>query len=464
MIAPDVLAELSAIVGDEDVLSADTQLCAYEYDAYMLRSARPDVVVFVSSTQEVASVFEVARRRQLPVIARGSGTNLSGGALAVRGGIVIELARMNRVLAIDLPNHTVLVEAGILNADVSAAIDDLGFRYVPDPSSAGACTIGGNIAEGAGGPRCFKYGATSNHVLGAEVVLPDGDVVWLGGKGCDPLGYDLLGLFIGSEGTLGICTRALLHIMRKPIAVRTLLSAFESLDAASIAVSSIVRAGIVPATLEMIDHQTIQAVEESAAAGYPRDAAAVLLVEVDGLPYGLDEATERIVAICRECGARETRVAQSEREREALWRGRRGAFGAVSRLAPNYLVTDGSVPPTRLPETLRGVGRIGEAFGLRICNVFHAGDGNLHPLLLFDSRDSEQVRRVEQASMEIMRLCVAMGGTISGEHGVGIEKIEAMSTVFTEPELAAQERVRRAFDPTGIANPGKVLPLTSVAR
>jgi glycolate oxidase len=468
MIARHILDELAAVVGRQNVLCAETLLHVYEYDAYMLESARPEAVVFARSTEDVASVAKVAYREGLPLIPRGSATNLSGGTQAVRGGIVIELARMNRVLEIDTTNRTVLVEAGVFNADVSLAVDQLGFYYAPDPASGKACTIGGNLAEGAGGPHCFKYGVTANHVLGAEVVLADGEVVWLGGKSSGPagkspdhLGYDLLGAFIGSEGTLGICTKALLRMLRKPPAVKTLLAVFDSLETASSAVSSIVRAGIVPATLEMMDHLTIEAIEGSMAAGYPRDAAAVLLVELDGLPEGMAEMAESIVAICRECGARETRIAQSEQEREALWRGRKGAFGAVARLAPNYLVADATVPRTKLPETLLRVGEIAEAFGLRVCNVFHAGDGNLHPLLLFDSRDADQVRRVSQAAMEIMRTCVAVGGTITGEHGIGIEKIAAMSLVFGAEELAVQRSLKQAFDPAGIVNPGKVLPPVS---
>ena len=434
MVTQALIADLREIVGEQNVLWKKADLQTYEYDAY-LEKRMPDAVVFVSSTEEVAAVIKIARSLGIPFVARGRGTNLTGGVIPAHGGIVIELARMDRVVHIDVANERMIVEPGIYNLEVSNILDPLGYYYAPDPSSGKACSIGGNVAENAGGPHCFKYGVTSNHVLGLEVVLPDGEVVWLGAKAVDLPGFDLVGAFVGSEGTLGICTKAVLRIMRKPEAVKTMLAVYDAVDDASQAVSAIVARGIIPATLEMMDNLTIQAVEDSIAAGFPRDAAAVLLIELDGQKDGMEQTAQEIADICRSNKVREISIASTKEERDALWRGRKGAFGAVARLAPNYLVADGTVPRTKLPETLRRVMAIGERYGLRIANVFHAGDGNLHPLVLFDSRLPDDCERVMQAGSEILAVCAEMGGTISGEHGVGLEKAEALRLVFTDTDL-----------------------------
>jgi glycolate oxidase len=452
-----LLDELRGIVGPEDVLWKRADLQTYEYDGYVERSL-PDAVVFVESTDEVAAVARAANRERVPCVPRGCATNLTGATIAVRGGLIIEMARMRRVVEIDLLNERMVVESGIYNQEISDVLDSLGYYYAPDPSSGRASSIGGNIAENAGGPHCFKYGVTLNHVVGAEVVLPDGRVVWLGGKALDLPGFDLLGGFVGSEGTFGICTKAVLRILRKAEAVKTLLAVYDSIDDAANTVSAIVAAGMIPATLEMMDRLAIQAVEDSEALGFPRDAAAVLLIELDGLLDGLDDMGADVLAICEHNHAREVRVARSEDERAALWKGRKGAVAAVARLAPNFLLIDGTVPRTKLPEALRKVYEIGDRHGLKIANVAHAGDGNLHPFVLFDSRVEADKERAMKAGTEILAACVALGGTISGEHGIGIEKVEAMNLLFTENDLRAQQWLKEVFDPAGLCNPGKVLP------
>ncbi|HZJ03458.1 MAG TPA: FAD-linked oxidase C-terminal domain-containing protein [Thermoleophilia bacterium] len=463
MIDQSVIQELKGIVGEDNVLHNKADLQTYEYDAYLEKSL-PDVVVFVDSTQEVSDVVKAANRAQIPFVARGRATNLSGGVLAMRQGIVIELARMDRILDIDIENQRMIVEPAIYNLEVTGAIDNLGYYYAPDPASGKACSIGGNVGENAGGPHCFKYGVTSNHVLGMEVVLPDGEITWLGGKALDTPGLDLTGVFVGSEGTLGIATKLVLRILHKPEAVKTMLAVYDSIDDASSSVSAIVSHKMVPATLEMMDNLVIQAIEQSMAAGFPLDAAAVLLIELDGLKDGMEEMADKIVEICKENNVREIKVATCEAERAALWKGRKGAFGAIARLSPNYLVADGTVPRTKLPETLRLCREIGDKYGLRVANVFHAGDGNLHPLILFDSRNSEDKKKVLKAGMEMLQVCADMGGTVSGEHGVGIEKAEAMHMVYNEKDLLAQEWVKDAWDPQDLANPGKILPQRLIKR
>jgi glycolate oxidase len=350
------------------------------------------------------------------------------------------------------------VQPGMFNLEFGNALAPLGYQYLPDPASQKAATLGGNVGENSGGPHCFKYGVTTNHVLGLTVVLPDGEIAHLGGKAPDMPGYDLTGAFVGSEGTLGICTEIVVRIVRLPEGVKTLLAIYDSIEQGSETVSAIVAAGMVPATLEMMDQLVIQAVEASMKCGFPLDCATVLIIEVDGLRDDLDQQAQAISELCRKHGAREVRVARDEAERAALWAGRRGAFGAVARLTPSYLVCDGTVPRTALPAMLRKVAEVGRKYDLRIPNVFHAGDGNLHPLILFDWRDAEQKARVMKAGHEILALCVEMGGTISGEHGVGIEKMDAMRLVFSEEELRAQLKVKRAFDPKDLANPGKMFP------
>jgi glycolate oxidase subunit GlcD len=452
-----LLRELRAVVGRDNLLHEHVDLQSYEYDAYGVYSL-PGAVVFVRSTAEVAMIVKILNREKVPFVARGFGTNVSGGSLALNGAVVLELGRMNQMLEIDIPDLCVTVQPGIFTADISTALAPYGFYYAPDPASMRASSVGGNIAENAGGPHCFKYGVTSNHVLGLEVVLPDGEIVWLGGKNCDPLGLDLRGAFIGSEGTFGIVTAATLRILRKPEALETMLVAFPTLEDAGNVVSAIVAAGLVPATLELMDQRVVAAIEDALACGYPREAGAILLVEVDGLADGMDELTERIAAISRANHALEVRTARDEDERAILWRGRQGSFGSITRLAPNYASLDGAVPRTMLPEALRQVREMAATRGLEVYCTLHAGDGNLHPMFLYDGKEPGAAHNAEEAAMAVLRICASLGGTVSGEHGIGLEKIEAMHYVFTENELRAQRLLKDAFDPQNLCNPGKVLP------
>ena len=455
--------ELRQIVGKANVLDSGVDMQLYQYDAY-LEERRPDAVVFVNSTDEVAGVVKLCNKHGVPFVPRGGGTNLSGGTIPFKGGVVIEMIRMNRILEIDRPNLRARVQPGMFNLEFGNTLIPLGYQYLPDPASQKAATLGGNVAENSGGPHCFKYGVTTNHVLGLTVVLPDGQVAKIGGKGSETPGYDLPGVFVGSEGTLGVCTEVVVRIVRLAEGVKPLLAIYDSIEEGSETVSAIVAAGMVPATLEMMDQLVIKAVEESIHCGLPLDCATVLIIEVDGLKDDLEIQTQAIVDLCKAHGAREVRVAKDDAERAALWAGRRGAFGAVARLAPSYLVCDGTVPRTALPKVLRKVAEVGKKYNLQIPNVFHAGDGNLHPLILFDWRDAEQKARVMKAGMEILQLCVEMGGTISGEHGVGLEKIDAMRLVFTEADIRSQVLVKQAFDPRNLANPGKMFPLPEEVR
>ncbi len=447
-----------AIVGSDGVLTEPDELLVYESDGLTIFRAQADAIVFPRSTAEVVACVRLANAEGLPFVARGAGTGLAGGCLPTEGGVVIALTRMNRILEVDYANQLAVVEPGLVNLHLSEALAPRGFYYAPDPSSQLACTIGGNIANNSGGPHTLKYGVTTNHVLGLEVVLPDGEVVWLGGKIRDPQGYDLVGVFVGSEGTFGIATKIVVRILRRPQAVKTLLAVFDALDQASQSVAAITARGLTPAALEMIDRLTIQAVEDAYGAGYPRDAAAALLIELDGLAVGLDEEVERVVLACRENGAREVRIAKDETERRLLWKGRKAAFGAYGRVSPAYMVMDGVIPRTRLPQVLRRVEEIVAAHGLRVGNVFHAGDGNLHPNILYDPRKPGEEARVLAAGAEIMRVCVDVGGTISGEHGIGVEKRDFMPWIFSEADLAAMAGVKAAFNPTGRCNPGKIFP------
>jgi glycolate dehydrogenase FAD-linked subunit len=452
-----LLRELAGVVGKKNVLREHVDLQTYEYDAYGERSL-PGAVVFVRSTAEVVRVVKILGREKIPFVPRGYGTNLSGGSLALNRAVVLEMGYMNQVLEIDIPGLCVTVQPGIFTQDVSTALAPYGFYYAPDPASMRASSVGGNIAENAGGPHCFKYGVTSNHVLGLEVVLPDGEVVWLGGKNADPLGLDLRGAFIGSEGTLGIVTAAMLRIVHKPETVKTMLAVFASLEDAGNVVSAIVAAGLVPATLELMDHNVVVAIEDALACGYPREAGAVLLMELDGLTDGMDDLAAQIEAVCEANHAMEVRIARDEEERAALWRGRQGSFGSITRLAPNYMSLDGAVPRTMLPEALRRVRELADRYGFEVYCTLHAGDGNLHPCFLYDGKVPGAKERVEEASMEVLRVCAALGGTVSGEHGIGVEKLRAMHYVFGAGELRAQRLLKDVFDPEDLCNPGKVLP------
>jgi glycolate oxidase subunit GlcD len=455
-----LIINLGAIVGREHVLSKPDELLVYECDGLTHHKHRPCAVVFPSSTEEVAAVMLALAREKVPFTPRGAGTGLSGGALALDSGVVIELARMRKILRIDPENRLAVVQPGVVNLDVSRAVAAHGLYYVPDPSSQPTCTIGGNIAESAGGIHCLKYGTTTDHVLGCKVVLAGGDIVDLGGAGIEPQGYDLLGTFIGSEGTFGIATEATLRLSQVPPAVRTLLAEFGEVNDASHAVSAIIAAGVVPAALEMMDREIIRAVEASIfAAGLPPDAGAALLIELDGIEAGIDVEAERVRSICMEYGARSCRNARDEAERKQLWAARKGAFGAIGRITPDSMIQDAVVPRSRLPEVLGAAYEIAARYQLRIANVFHAGDGNLHPLICYDSRFADQVLRVREAGRELMEVCVGVGGTITGEHGVGLDKREYLPLVFSDADMNAMLSVRAAFDPLGLCNPGKIVPM-----
>ncbi len=454
-----LITNLRAFLKREQLLTEPDELLVYECDGLPQHRARPRAVLFPGSTGEVSEIMRVLMRERVPFAPRGAGTGLSGGALALGSGVVIEMARMRRLLKVDVENRLAVVETGIVNALVSRAVAPHGLHYAPDPSSQPTCTVGGNIAENAGGIHCLKYGTTVDHVLGARVVLSDGEVIDLGGATGGADGYDLLGLFVGSEGTFGIATEATLRLTPTPPAVRTLLADFASVDDASRAVSAIIAAGIIPAALEMVDGATIRAVEASVfAAGIPLDAEAALLVELDGLEAGLDEETSHVESICLHHGARMCRRAADEAERKKLWAARKGAFGAMGRISPDLMLQDAVVPRSRLPEVLAETYRIGAKYGLLVANVFHAGDGNLHPYICFDSRQPEEVRRVKEASREMMETCVRAGGTITGEHGVGLDKSEYLPLIFSPDDMDAMLRVRAAFDPHGLCNPGKIIP------
>ena len=455
--SPTLAAELRQLLGAEQVITDPDELRVYDCDGLTGWRAMPAAVVLPGSTEEVQAVLRICSREQLPFVARGAGTGLSGGALPVAEGIVVSLARMRSILDVDLDSQRVVVEPGVTNLDVTRAVSDAGFFYAPDPSSQQVCTIGGNVAENSGGAHCLKNGFTVNHVTGLKIVLPSGELVELGDKALDPEGMDLLGAFIGSEGTLGIATEITLRVVRRPEVVTTQLAAFHSIDAAGEAVSAIVSAGILPAAIEMMDSLTIRASEEAFHPGYPEGAEAVLLVELDGVSVQVEEDAASVDGICRSCGAFEVRVARDEAERALLWLGRKGAFPAMGRISPDYYVQDGVVPRTKLPEVLHRIGELSREHGLRVGNVFHAGDGNLHPLVLYDASQGEAERAKELAE-EILAACLEAGGALTGEHGVGVDKACSMPKMFSERDLATFERLRRAFDPDGIANPGKVVP------
>jgi len=453
-----LIRELVALLGPKGVLSQPEDLMMYEYDG-SVETGSPKCIVFPASAREVSEIVRLANRYEIPMVGRGAGTGLSGGAIARNGGIVIEFSRMNRILEIDVENLRAVVQPGVVNLDLTRAVEHLGLYYAPDPSSQKSCTIGGNVAENSGGPHTLAYGVTANHVTGLELVLPDSEIVRIGGKNIETSGYDLGGLFVGSEGTLALVTEITVRLTRKPEAVKTLLAVYDTLDDTTESVVDITVRAITPAACEMLDGFTLRAVEDFVHAGFPKDCAAVLLIEVEGLTEAVEAQTAAITEVCRLHRAREVRVARDERERDLLWKGRKNAFGALGRLSPMYYVQDGVIPRTRLPETLRRIEEIGRHYKLQIGNIFHAGDGNLHPLILFDERDRAQFERVVAAGREIMEHCVSVGGALTGEHGIGMEKNELMPLIFTPDDLALMERVRAAFNRDGRLNPGKVLPL-----
>jgi glycolate oxidase len=454
---PALLASLAAAVGPAHVVTDPEQLRVYDCDGLTGWRAQPACVVLPSATEEVRAVVLACREHRTPFVARGAGTGLSGGALPVADGVVVSLSRMDRILELDLASQRVVVQPGVTNLDVTRAVEGEGFFYAPDPSSQQVCTIGGNVAENSGGAHCLKNGFTVTHVTGLTVVLPTGDVVELGGKALDPGGPDLLGVVVGSEGTLGIATEVTLRVLRRPEAVTTLLAAFRSLDDAGSAVSAVVAAGVTPAAIEMMDRLTIEAAELAFRPGYPEGAEAVLLVELDGVAEQVEDDTAAVRAICEVQRAFAIHEASSEAERALLWRGRKGAFPAMGRISPDYYVQDGVVPRTRLPEVLRRISELSDEHGLRVGNVFHAGDGNLHPLVLYDAAAGEADRAKELAEA-ILAACLDAGGSLTGEHGIGVDKACSMPGMFSERDLDVFAALRRAFDPDGIANPGKVLP------
>jgi glycolate oxidase len=452
-----ILDELRAIVGRRGLISSPEELHTYECDGLTNFRVMPRAVLLPNSTEQVQEVVRICHCERIPFVARGSGTGLSGGALPVENGIVISLARMNRILEVDFANARVVVEPGVINLDVTGRVAPQEYFYAPDPSSQSICSIGGNVAENSGGAHCLKYGFTTTHVLGLEVVLPDGSLVHLGGKTLDTPGYDLAGVFVGSEGTLGVATKIILRIVKRPECIRTLLAAFPSTNEAGAAVSDIIAAGMLPAAIEMMDNLAIQAAEAAVHANYP-SCGGLLLVELDGPVAEVEALMSHVNEICRSNGASEIRLAQSDAERALVWKGRKAAFAAMGRISPNYIVQDGVIPRTALPQVMSEIERLSQETGLRVANVFHAGDGNLHPLVLYDRRIPGQEEAAELLSNNILELCIAAGGSITGEHGVGEDKKKMMSKMFAEPDLATMQRVRCAFDPLQLSNPTKIFP------
>ena len=453
----ELTKKLQRIVGKENVLYKTEDLIPYEMDGTVERSL-PDFVVFPSCAKEIAKIIQLSKEFKVPITPRGAGTGLSGGAVAVKGGIIVGMARLRKILEVDPINRIAIVEPGVPNIDLTSSAEKYGLFYAPDPSSQKACTIGGNIAENAGGPHCLALGVTTNHVLGMEVVTAHGEIMWLGGKTPESAGYDLRGLFIGSEGTLGITTKIIVRLLPIPASITTMLAIFNNIEDACHAVSAIIQDGLIPAALELIDKVTLQAAEAGLNCGYPPDAEAVLLIEFDGLEQVVEKQIRQAEKACLDQKATEIRKAQSTEERELLWKGRKGAIGALGRIAPNYYILDGVVPRSKLVETMLKVNEISERFGFPVANVFHAGDGNLHPNLLFDERIPGTTEKVLQAGAEIMSVCVAVGGALTGEHGVGYEKQRFMPWLYNETDIENMRNVRTVFGNLGMFNPCKILP------
>jgi glycolate oxidase len=457
-LADELERELVVLLGRDAVLTGEAELRSYDCDAYAPQKRYPDAVVLPQSTAQVAQVVKLCNRLGIPFTPRGAGTGLSGGATAIQGGVIIATTRLNKILEADIPNRRLIAQAGCVNVYLTKAVKAEGLHYAPDPSSQGACTVGGNVAENSGGPHTLKYGVTTNHITGLTLVLPDGEIVHLGGKAEDSPGYDLVGLVVGAEGTMGIVTEVTIRLTPLPQSVCTLLAVFESVHQATQTVSDIIAAGILPAALEIIDTFIIKACEEAFHLGFPLDAEAVLIIEVDGLEVGLDAEADRARGIAERNGAREVRQAKTELERALLWKARKQAFGALGRLGLQMVTHDGVIPRTRLPEVLREVQAIAARHGLQVGNVFHAGDGNLHPNLMFDERDPAQVENVLHAGEEILKLCVDVGGSLTGEHGIGVEKMEAMAWLFSDADLELMARLKSIFNTNNLCNPGKVFP------
>jgi len=453
-----VVDELAELLGRTAVLSAHSDLVVFECDGFVIEKTCPDVVVFPTTTEQVAGVVRICNRYGLTFVPRGAGTSLAGGCLPVGGGVMIALTRMRQILEINLRDRYAVVQPGVVNIWLTNALKGTGYHYAPDPSSQGACTIGGNVATNSGGPHTLKYGVTVNHTLAIEAVMADGSIAQFGGPTEDPVGLDLVGTLVGSEGTLAIVTKIWTRLTPDPQGVRTLLAIFDSVDDATGAISEIIGVGIVPAALEMMDQGILVAIEAASHFGFPLDAAAILLIEVDGLEAGLDRQRDQITQICTQAGAREVRQARDAKERQKLWKCRKTAFAAVGRLSSSYCTQDGVVPRTKLPHIQRRITEIGAKYGVRIVNVFHAGDGNIHPVLLFDERNPQEIANVLAAGGEILEECIAIGGSVTGEHGIGVEKISLMTKLFTPTDLDAMRRLRQAFNPDDRLSPGKMLP------
>jgi glycolate oxidase len=456
---PALIREMKSLLGAKNVLEKPEDLILYEFDG-SVEKGRPDLVVFPHTTEEVSRIVKLAARFEVPIVGRGAGTGLSGGALARGGGVMIVFARMNKILEVDLENCRAVVQPGVVNLDITRAVEHAGLYFAPDPSSAKSCTIGGNVAENAGGPHTLAYGVTTNHVTALELVMPDGEIVRVGSRHGDTPGYDLCGLFVGSEGTLALVTEITVKLSRKAEAVKTLLAIFEAIDDASQAVVEITARGITPAACEMMDGWTLKAVEDYIHAGFPRDCAAVLLLEVEGLREAVESQSAAIEEVCRNCHSREVRLAKNEHERDLLWKGRKNAFGALGRISPSNYVLDGVIPRSKLPHALQKVREIGDKYGFGIGNIFHAGDGNLHPIVLYDPRNAGQLENAIAASHEIIRACVELGGALTGEHGVGMEKNELMTLLFSEADFALMRRIHDSMNPNSSLNPGKMFPLS----
>jgi len=449
--------KLVQLLGPRGYLDRPEDLSLYEYDG-SVDKARPDIVVFPRSTEDVIGIVKISGEFGVPIVARGAGTGLSGGSIARAGGITVGFARMNRILEMDVENERAVVQPGVVNLDITLAAEPHCYFYAPDPSSQRACTLGGNVSENAGGPHTLAYGVTTNHVLGLEVVLPDGTVISTGGKELDLPGYDLAGLLTGSEGTMALVTKVIVRLMRKPELVKTILAIYNSADDAGRTVAEITARAITPVAIEMLDGVMLQMVEQATHAGYPMDAAAVLLIELEGLREVVEQQVDQIREAATSCGAREVRLAKSAEERELLWKGRKNAFGAVGRVSPFYYVQDGVVPRTKIAPTLRFIGEVGKKYGLTISNIFHAGDGNMHPIILFDARKPGDMEKTKAAGEEILAHCISVGGSITGEHGVGMEKNEMMGRLFSSETLDMMRNFMLLFDPDSRLNPGKVLP------
>ena len=454
-----IITVFEAILGKNGVVQRKEELLVYECDGLTSYRNRPAIVVLPRTTEDVAKIVKICHQQQIPFVARGSGTGLSGGALPIDDCVLIVTALMKRILNIDLENQRVVVQPGVINNWVTQAVSGAGFYYAPDPSSQIICSIGGNVAENSGGVHCLKYGVTTNHVLGLKLVLPDGSIVDVGGPVPEMPGYDLTGVFVGSEGTLGIATEVTLKLLKTPESIRVLLADFTSVEAAAATVSDIIGAGIIPGGMEMMDNLSINAVEDVVASGcYPRDATALLLVEVDGLEVEAEANSQRVEAICYQNGARTVRIATDPTERLLLWKGRKAAFAAMGKMSPDYYVQDGVIPRTQLEAVLREIEQLGQKYGYNVANVFHAGDGNLHPLILYDNAVPGALEQVESLGGEILKLCVRVGGSISGEHGIGADKRCYMPEMFSDTDLETMQWVRQVFDPQTIANPGKLFP------